>query len=359
MADYKASLGLEDKLNLAFANAVDESIEFRVWLLQRTKFRDAATNSSLLKNEQEKARSARFWWRHWWCSLPELGGDSETDIFLAFEEPSGKRFCLHIENKLAKSTFTRGQEDNYAIRAEYMLTHTKSAKLRCTDFETVLIAPREFLRTHSDKAEKFGSKISHEEIAEYVSVFGTGGHSVSVSTSSENINYSNDGSDSKGLLPSRPEQTIISAQDFTRRAFVCPTCKSKNIRKQSLIYGAGTSEYNSTSLSTGIANRGRGIRIITTQGRKSTLLAAACAPPVMKQSPAVGYIIAGFFIGCSVAIFVNFYLGLLVFGIMAIGGVQVTKQATKDISVNYARQMEEWKSSFVCMKCGVKFKAID
>src|SRR5690349_20418482 len=121
-----AALGPEDLLNLAFANKLTESHEFACWLLGRTKFADQAGQSRLLHGEQAAARQARFWWRHWWCTVPGLG-DSETDIFLVFEAPKKEeRFCLHIENKLINSTFTPNQAENYAARAQYMLANSSS-----------------------------------------------------------------------------------------------------------------------------------------------------------------------------------------------------------------------------------------
>lgn len=167
-----SALGKEDTLNLAFANKLVESAEFVRWLLARTKFREFAEHARLLHEEQARARTARFWWRHWWCNIPELAGDSETDIFLAFEaEGSKERFCLHVENKISSSTFTPNQERSYAIRGQYMLDHTKSAQLRCTDFDTVLIAPGTFRKRYRDQCNYFGQFICHDEIGAFVPEF--------------------------------------------------------------------------------------------------------------------------------------------------------------------------------------------
>jgi hypothetical protein len=167
-----AALGPEDLLNLAFANKLTESREFVCWLLNRTKFADCAERAILLHEEQDAARQARFWWRHWWCTVPGLG-DSETDIFLAFAVPEKpERFCLHIENKIINSTFTPNQAERYAARARYMLNNSKSAKLRCADFETVLLAPRLFREANRSRCDQFGSFIPHEDITIFVPEFG-------------------------------------------------------------------------------------------------------------------------------------------------------------------------------------------
>jgi len=171
--ETRPQLGLEDSLNLAFANKLLDSPEFIAWVLGHTKFSQYAAGVRLLKDEQEKARRARFWWRHWWCRIPESGEDSETDIFLVFEViKSGMRFAVHIENKIAGSTFTPRQEFNYAARALHMLSNTKSASFKCTDFDTVLIAPTSFRDRFSEPCSQFGCFISHEDISKFIPSFG-------------------------------------------------------------------------------------------------------------------------------------------------------------------------------------------
>ncbi len=107
-----------------------------------------------------------------WCYVPDLGKESETDIFAAFEIADTKqRFALHIENKLAVSAFLPNQAETYPVRARHMLKNTKSARLNCTDFETVLIAPRSFRDAYREECDLFGCYIPHEDIAEFVAEF--------------------------------------------------------------------------------------------------------------------------------------------------------------------------------------------
>lgn len=168
-------MGPEDQLNLAFAEMIAESAEFRRWVIEKTKFAGAGTSSKLLREEQAAARSAKYWWRHWWCFVPEVGAESETDIFLAFEESnSKKRFALHFENKIENSTFQPNQAESYDCRARHMLTNTKSATLRCTEFDTILIAPASFHAAYEGQCAHFGCFIAHEEIARFIPQFGRG-----------------------------------------------------------------------------------------------------------------------------------------------------------------------------------------
>jgi hypothetical protein len=165
-------LGLEDSLNLAFANKLIESTEFISWVLNQTKFAEYAKTARLLHEEQEQARKARFWWRHWWCHVPDLGEESETDIFLVFEvSDTKKRFSLHVENKLSNSTFIPNQEASYAVRASYMLNYTKAAEFHCTDYDTMLIAPHSFRNKYRDQSDLFGCFIAHEDIAKFIPEF--------------------------------------------------------------------------------------------------------------------------------------------------------------------------------------------
>lgn len=162
----------EAKLDLAFANKLTTSPQFVSWVLTHTKFAHCKSTALPLEQEQASARSAKFWWKHWWCYVPELGTESETDIFVAFEDgKSNARFALHIENKLLNSRFQPNQPEAYAARARHMLNDTKSAVLRCTDYETVLVSPKPFRNAYRAQCDLFGCYISHEDIAKFVPEF--------------------------------------------------------------------------------------------------------------------------------------------------------------------------------------------
>jgi len=114
----------EDDLCRIFAERIKEDHAFAAWLLKHTKFRENAESAKLLYDEQVAARpnvSNDRWWRHWWCFVPETNAESETDIFLVFEQDFTKmRFALHIENKL-NGHFQTGQAAGYDARARYMM----------------------------------------------------------------------------------------------------------------------------------------------------------------------------------------------------------------------------------------------
>ncbi len=162
----------EDDLCRAFAEAVRTSPKFRGAVLSRTKFAASATTARLLWEEQVRARPKVLpdrWWRHWWCKIPEVNRERETDIFLVFEdEVTAERFALHVENKL-EASFTDGQAADYEPRGRHMLN--KPRYLSHGDFATMLVCPAAYAELRADQANVFGSVLSHEEIGAHVPEF--------------------------------------------------------------------------------------------------------------------------------------------------------------------------------------------
>jgi hypothetical protein len=165
----------EVQLDHALAEAIEAQPEFRAFLLSSGRFSRYATDASLKVDEQGLARrSAKHWWKHWWCRLPD-GTESETDVFLVFEA-DGSRFALHIENKPPHGKLGIKQAADYRRRAAFMANDARF--LSYSDFETVLVAPAEFIARHSDCVKQFDRSITYEQVAEFAPLFGialTGG----------------------------------------------------------------------------------------------------------------------------------------------------------------------------------------
>lgn len=162
----------EDQLCLAFAERMKDSPEFRSWVLNRTKFRNYEGRTRLLHEEQMTLRPRKYWWRHWWCHVPELKKDHETDIFMVFETiDTGQRFALHVENKKDNGRFAEGQAEAYRIRARHMAN--KADYLSYEDFETMLISPLSFRAKYPTACDSFDCFLSYEDIAGFVSEFGS------------------------------------------------------------------------------------------------------------------------------------------------------------------------------------------
>ena len=155
----------EDDHCRLFAETVRTSPGFIASLLSYTKFSGRTGRVRLLYEEQVAARPnvrSDRWWRHWWCKIPELGRERETDIFLVFEEmPSGARFALHIENKL-DAPLSLGQAEDYEPRARFMANQKRY--LSYSDFATILLCRRDYETKNRDKAALFDVVIHHESL---------------------------------------------------------------------------------------------------------------------------------------------------------------------------------------------------
>jgi hypothetical protein len=163
----------EDPLSKIFADGVRDMPELCYWLLSKTKFASHANGCRLLHEEQVRSRPRvrpENWWRHWWCYVPELSKESETDIFMVFQIFSTReRFALHIENKTKKGEFEPCQAAAYAPRARHMLGKPKF--LSYSSFQTALLAPRSFRDSHALEANLFDFPIAYEEVAAFLSSF--------------------------------------------------------------------------------------------------------------------------------------------------------------------------------------------
>jgi hypothetical protein len=158
----------EVELDHAFAEALAVRPEFQSWLLAKGRFARHADRATLLIDEQASARrSAKHWWKHWWCRLPD-GSESETDIFLVFET-EGTRFALHIEDKPPHGQLGFRQATDYRRRAAFKSNTPEW--LSYSDFEVLLLAPAEFIESHSECAAQFDRVITYGEVAQFVPLF--------------------------------------------------------------------------------------------------------------------------------------------------------------------------------------------
>ena len=156
----------EDDYCRTFADALLEEAAFRQWVLTRTKFFDRRDASLLI--EEQSARPAKSWWRHWWTRLPDRS-QSETDVFAVFQDQADEeRFALHVECKMAAGKFMQNQAAQYQLRGEFM----KSNKwVPYSDFDTILLAPIAFAQAFPFETETFGAFIPFEDVARWLPSF--------------------------------------------------------------------------------------------------------------------------------------------------------------------------------------------
>jgi hypothetical protein len=163
----------EENLCELFAEGVRHIPELREWMLSKTKFAPDSRVCRLLDKEQMSLRPRKRWWRHWWCAIPDIIEQRETDIFMVFEAAeTHRRFALHIENKPTGSKFREGQAAAYEPRGRHMLN--RSQFLSHSDFQTVLLAPTSFRSRFAVDAALFDVFLSYEEVARFVPAYAAG-----------------------------------------------------------------------------------------------------------------------------------------------------------------------------------------
>jgi hypothetical protein len=146
-------------LDMASKAKLDADPAFQSWLISLTKF--ASRDLELVIE--------KIWHQRWWRD-PVTKKDSETDIFLVFQDRSNlERVALHIENKNLKGIWTLSQAENYEKRAR-----ARMATYNYSDFQTVLIAPQAFLDAWPHQVAQFNIVISHEALAKFVPEFSVG-----------------------------------------------------------------------------------------------------------------------------------------------------------------------------------------
>jgi hypothetical protein len=159
----------EKDLDLALENAFKESPEFASWFLRRTKFSDIDAHYHWSRSDHPWGRIALDW------TNPETGvqevviKESETDVLVVYMNKDGTTYALHIENKKKDGKFEPLQPDMYPYRARQWLGNPKYCSY--TDFQTVLVAPKEFYERNKSDADKFDCYVSYEDIAERIPDF--------------------------------------------------------------------------------------------------------------------------------------------------------------------------------------------
>lgn len=148
----------EKELDRLFAAAFGSRPEFRQWFLDRTKFSGRECHVVLLRAD------------HPWYQSKKTGVQSETDILIVLEDvETQERFALHVENKLAKGSYTANQPALYLERAEDWRHDPKYGSY--VDYETVLIAPHAFRLKNLEQSTPFHRFVAHEEIAGFIPEF--------------------------------------------------------------------------------------------------------------------------------------------------------------------------------------------
>jgi hypothetical protein len=151
-----------------FADALVQDVEFRTWVLSRTKFAEHADDAKLLHDEMAAARSAATWWRSHYTEVCRCEGcrGQETDLLAIFESSEGSRFAIHIEVKQPSDRFPtkKDQAANYVKRARCWIATPPRAVLPHADADTLLLCSEKKLGEYAAHLSKFGGVITFEEL---------------------------------------------------------------------------------------------------------------------------------------------------------------------------------------------------
>lgn len=158
MSESKVRSYSEKDLDRAFERGLRETPGFLPWLLGQTKFAGCDFDIVLIRSD------------HPWYRSKLTGKDSETDILIVLRNKlTGRVFALHIENKLANGKFEPNQPENYKVRAQDWIGLMKFGAYE--DYETILVAPAQFVEKNAHAASHFDRRIHHEAIARFLPEF--------------------------------------------------------------------------------------------------------------------------------------------------------------------------------------------
>lgn len=160
----------EKQLDEALDSAFSGNPEFVKWFLSKTKFADRGATYVW-------SRADHPWGRVNYVSTNIETGltetcvkESETDVLVVLRTQDGETVALHIENKVVSGKFTALQPVLYARRAEQWKNNPKYQSY--SDYQTVLVAPKQFHERNRIQAGIFDVFISHEDVAKFISLFG-------------------------------------------------------------------------------------------------------------------------------------------------------------------------------------------
>ncbi len=151
--------------------------------------------------------------------------------------------------------------------------------------------------------------------------------------------------------------------------YICPQCQNENIQALSLYYEADTRQINFTTIGAGVTVDRQGVAGLNgstavTSGVAQSVLAQRIAPPkitdekyrynslwirwVCAISP---FVIVSFMKDIPVAILLGIILVLLM-----VKDMQEAKVRKARTDVIFQRDFDEWKSSWICGRCGHIFQ---
>ena len=158
----------------AIADALASSQNFQREFLARCGFSGERLNAELAWEEQRAYGERTKWHRHWWCKgCGGPGCNAETDLFLLFRVSETRRFGLLCEVKrgaLSKWTTPGGVPQHESYKHRKMCVAAQKYYMNTRELYTVLIAPVEFARCHTEGVADFDVSITPRSLAAHVPI---------------------------------------------------------------------------------------------------------------------------------------------------------------------------------------------
>lgn len=155
-------------------------------------------------------------------------------------------------------------------------------------------------------------------------------------------------------LVQRGEGNMSEEIQKKENVYECPNCHSDNIQRYEVAFQNGIADVNTTTVGAGFSGK-LGIGAASTQGTQQSALSQSTAPPKKKGylskfvlSTILAMVLASP-IGGDAATFVFFLIwgGLIYFLVY-----KKTYLWNKDV---YPGLLEQWRHSYVCLRCGNRF----
>jgi hypothetical protein len=159
----------EKNLDKALEAALTEDGDFRLLFLSKLRRVNGHTKLVCSRSNHPWGKVRLILANPQTGALEATDREGETGVLVVFENPTGHRLGVHVENKLKSGKFTSIQPELYAARAEHWVGNANYGAYH--SWETVLLAPNAFAERNSVEAKKFTSFLSHEEVGQHVPAF--------------------------------------------------------------------------------------------------------------------------------------------------------------------------------------------
>lgn len=163
----------EKELDRSLHSALESREPFRAWFLGQLRFGQGYIKLVFCRSNHPWGKVCLILPNEQSGALEPVDREGETDVLAVFENSSGARLGVHIENKLGSGVFTPNQPEVCAARAEFWVGKEQYGAYH--SWETVLLAPNSFITRNAAAARKFITRIPHEHVATHLPEFGPSG----------------------------------------------------------------------------------------------------------------------------------------------------------------------------------------